>query len=753
MGSNCGRQRKKMNTSTSSRSTSTPAHPHHTRSRSRREEPPDLDHQQKPSSLATDNPFSGLSPQDDSSVTSTPPDQVPHPLPLPAPNNPSWSKPSSAGTDFSSHSFQNDVGPALCNAQPSMAGNTNDSSFPSASTTFHPPRAPSPTPPTQSLADQIQNMLMESERRLESKFNERIQSLSNQPSSYSATSKDHTSNALPTSQPTVLPTDDPQPVKPSPILSNPVKHHTTQSDKSSLFGQNEFTIACKGKVKYIEMENYLKNRSLTDDSPYELEKIYTSIIRAIGFIFEFELFCLPSFRDLDSSVNFSNIFLSGISDGQFLKCQSVFNRIGEILKDKLVSSSFISSTKAPKTALIIASHPVASGWSLLEMILRSRHVLCGAVPDHDLDDVRSSLRLQHKESFHDFFRRTQRLINDYELQHRDHSKIPMTKITKRFVDELNHSHEYVPYLTGFQSQLFEFISTHGTHDGHASLPFSIANVYEYFVRVRAPSIPSSLRPLRSTTSLPTSTISSSYDTSASTNQSPATIASLDIFCQPTDESIDPTINALNRSREKCPACLMGFHDVNDCYHRGPNFRDPAFNRRINVFNKQFGDKPPDGHKIREWKPQSPTPIHQPSNRPRPHQPSSISENVLSNLNKTRRPQRPFQNASTKTQLSTSSPAISNLESSAPASLTTIMDELADSNLITPPTDSSDPSISSMFSSQSPTIHFSSFDNDSNSPVICSAASLPPKRLQIDPSPAPFQYHSSAQPPTSIDFNS
>jgi hypothetical protein len=57
-------------------------------------------------------------------------------------------------------------------------------------------------------------------------------------------------------------------------LKPPFKSEPHQVTKSvPLFGQNDFTLACKGKIKYLEMEKYLANRKLVDDSQYELEKL------------------------------------------------------------------------------------------------------------------------------------------------------------------------------------------------------------------------------------------------------------------------------------------------------------------------------------------------------------------------------------------------------------------------------------------------------------------------------------------------
>ena len=79
---------------------------------------------------------------------------------------------------------------------------------------------------------------------------------------------------------------------------------------------------------------------------------------------------------------------------------------------------------------------------------------------------------------------------------------------------------------------------------------------------------------------------------------------------PLDEQIlDPVINALNKNKERCQCCLIGFHTQDECYLRGPNFIPKELKQRINLYNKQFGDKLPAGKQIRQWKPQSIPPVH------------------------------------------------------------------------------------------------------------------------------------------------
>ena len=60
---------------------------------------------------------------------------------------------------------------------------------------------------------------------------------------------------------------------------------------------------------------------------------------------------------------------------------------------------------------------------------------------------------------------------------------------------------------------------------------------------------------------------------------------------------DPTMCAKVMRKNKCSACLLGFHDENDYFLRGDKFIPPGLRRRLKVYNQVHGDAPPQGHKI------------------------------------------------------------------------------------------------------------------------------------------------------------
>jgi hypothetical protein len=743
-----GKNTRKKKTPSSGHRPGTTHHSHDTRQSSKIREPPDKTHNDPSTdhTIATSNPFASL-PCDDDSVHSSYSCNLFRDDPLPS-SDPLPEKPNSALTS-SSQSLHGKIAPDIIAQERRM---TSQFDTTVASIDQCPPHS-NHTNRDDQLLLRFQELIQASEHRIESKITARFESLSpplnhevknnvNPTSSIqptlSRTLSDHTHSKVAS-----VPSHDS--LKPS-FKSEP--HQVTKS--VPLFGQNDFTLACKGKIKYLEMEKYLANRKLVDDSQYELEKLYAYLTRSIGFVFEFEITTFPSFRDLDSTINFHNCFLTGISDGEFRKCSSVFHRIGEIIKDKFGSLDFISPQRSPKAYNVISSNPLDDGWTMLERLLKARHVLCGAVPDFDLDDVRASLHLQPSESFHDFYRRTQRLVNDYMLQYRDEDNIPITKITQRFLNELSRAPEYIPYLTAFQTQLLDHIQAYGSTTSVPALPVSIQSIYTYLIRVRAPSAPSTLRMLTP----------SHQSTGSST--SPPQAVSAPLIASFTDHSTnhgdayDPTINALTK-KEKCPACLMGYHEPDDCYHRGPNFRDPAFNRRIKVYNQQFGDKPKPGHKIREWKPYSPSPIHSRKNLP------PRTQTNQSSVGESTRPcrQPPFANADTKSKLHT--PATINAftttfdhsDPSVPAndpllSLEDLMSQLE------PPSDNPNnddsqstvpPSMSSLHHQTLPCP--SSDTNTMSYPEICSASLHKPVRLRHNPSPLPHSFHPNTSSSTKV----
>ena len=71
----------------------------------------------------------------------------------------------------------------------------------------------------------------------------------------------------------------------------------------------------------------------------------------------------------------------------------------------------------------------------------------------------------------------------------------------------------------------------------------------------------------------------------------------------------PILCMQTQPRDRCKACLVGYHEDVDCYARGPEFLPPKLHHRIMVYNQTDGDKPPSGHTYREYTPRRVNPVH------------------------------------------------------------------------------------------------------------------------------------------------
>jgi hypothetical protein len=394
--------------------------------------------------------------------------------------------------------------------------------------------------------------------------------------------------------------------------SNPPKIQSqTTNSASILFGQSDFSVACNGKVKFLEIEKYMKDKKLENDSVQQLELFYTDLMSAVGYAFEFHLSFIPSFQDLRPNIDFQKLFLQNLHGATLQKAQSTFDRIGQILK-KFLKAPFVQDASAPLASIVLKSNHKLPGWHLLTKLLCARVVLCGATPDYDLDTVRTSITFLEGETFHLFYSRNQDLLNEYELTYGEQIYIPTFKITYRFVTELCRSMDYLIHLSHFQHALIQHLQKFGDANNMVLPPCSIQEVYELLVRVRAPSIPTSLH---SVTYMPPPSVVPSTPASSvhPTSDNNTIIAHMETFpsCQ------QPEICSMSHPKQRCQACLRGVHDPNDCFLRGPAFRPTELNQRINNYNQQFGDKPPKGHVPPVYKPLGLSAMHDKKSSIRP----------------------------------------------------------------------------------------------------------------------------------------
>jgi hypothetical protein len=401
---------------------------------------------------------------------------------------------------------------------------------------------------------------------------------------------DHTSTSAPNP-----PTSLPQPKIKSNPDHNHFSKHTNDSSQNSLFNNNEFAIACNGKIKFIAIETALQKRCLENDSIQKIELFYSGLIRSVCYGFEYGLTIFPSFQELTSTIDFNLICTNGLVGSSYNKSTQIFRRIGDIIKDRLTSDECISTTKCPKARLVIDSNPTAPGWTLLEKLLCARVTTCGALPEEDLDLTRSQLIWEHQESFHSFYSRTQQLISSYQLRYQNPNAIPTIKILFRFITELNRAQTFVPYLVPFHTDLLKHIRQFGDHSNQDKFGFTIDELYQYLSTLCLDATPTSLDPS-----------SIQRHKSSLTSFSPTPTSSSNDIASPTiaHSEYDPSLCAMKTQRRRCQVCLIGFHDEDDCYLRGPNFQDPALTRRIKIYNENRGHKPPKGHKIKEWRPHS-----------------------------------------------------------------------------------------------------------------------------------------------------
>ena len=529
------------------------------------------------------------------------------------------------------------------------------------------------------------------------------------------------------------PTIDVKP--PSTVLSNtttcPVQAPLapqTDLEATPIFGQNSFSVIVSSvsKVKYMSMESYLKDKIVASDSVRDIEKLYVDILMSLTFVFETDLHFLPPFGSLGRDIDFSLLFLRNIHGFTLQKCKSIFLRLGTILKSHLTSPSFICDKRCPKTAIVVRANPIATGWTLLEQILCDRLVLCGGIPDYDLDAIRTSLSIQPKESYIDFYVKTQNLLNEYDLCYRNKKFVPTTKIMKTFLSELNRAPDYVPFLTTYYERLITHISNFGDVDNSYQLKFTIHDVYRSLQTMNAPLVPSSLRPSISSILHHTPTQPPSPANSQTSYQE--FIACLEVTID--EDCSDPTICAQQSSnRSRCQACLLGFHREVDCFLRGPPFQPSALQRRIKIYNEVNGERPPTGHKLREYNPQGKDADHTSGTR-------IAKKSQLTSSLKPSPKHTPFSNFKNKSNATRN------------ASINAFQDPSEEDNQI-----DTDPTITSFISSQAEYNHDSAYIDDVD-PTICSSISLPDSnQLPHNEDIVPFLSHQakSAQDntPTSL----
>jgi hypothetical protein len=416
----------------------------------------------------------------------------------------------------------------------------------------------------------------------------------------------------------------PIPIKPASKIFQPAKQAQNDININSptRFNSNPFfSILESSKLKYSSLETYLSKQTLPDDTYHSLEQFYTAIVRSLNMAFSAQVYFMPAFQQLRPETSFHSIFLDGLFGANYDKGFTIFATLGQFIKDRLLHKDCLQRNTAPKSFILISAFPTLDGWSLLENLLKKRLVQCGALPETDLDTIRSNLVLQPDESIHDFLHRTQQLENEYMLQLAKHPQlVPRTKILRRFISELMRAQEYQSYVVYFERELTNHMRKYGEQNLDNHVPFTLMDIYESMSLYSIPDVPTKLTPSRNILSpVPTS--------NANSNSPLAHIATgtidENLLCQSinddwysevnaSDMSLDnPNIGAMQRNQRQrlfCQCCMTSGHDADHCFLRGKHFRPDALNKRINVYNQQHGDKPPKSAEIKPWNPRSPPPI-------------------------------------------------------------------------------------------------------------------------------------------------
>ena len=242
--------------------------------------------------------------------------------------------------------------------------------------------------------------------------------------------------------------------------------------------------------------------------------------------------------------------------------------------------------------------------------------------NEDLNVTLAMLALEEGELLQSFFLRSQGLLNNFNLHMVHHPQlVPHFPITKRFITELMRVEEYRVFLVIFQEKLLTLQKVYGEYNAGKYLDFQLSDVYEMLLQYQVPS--TSNKPL-----LPSPNVTNSNNNGHATLQYPtialASIEDQEIqieswynhdISQDSNDVSHPSISALNRgNRPFCHACLTPGHIDHSCWLRGIEFMSIELVQRINLYNQQKGNKPPPGTVIPKWKPKTPPPIINQSNK-------------------------------------------------------------------------------------------------------------------------------------------
>ena len=100
-------------------------------------------------------------------------------------------------------------------------------------------------------------------------------------------------------------------------------------------------------MKFSKMQTYLKDKQLEDDTAQAFESLYTHITMGISFVFDSSVNIIPPFHRLNKNISFRRIFLQNLIGETKDRCDSVFSKIGSLIKIFILDNNglaFLSGT-------------------------------------------------------------------------------------------------------------------------------------------------------------------------------------------------------------------------------------------------------------------------------------------------------------------------------------------------------------------------------------------------------------------------
>lgn len=107
--------------------------------------------------------------------------------------------------------------------------------------------------------------------------------------------------------------------------------------------------------------------------------------------------------------------------------KAMYNRIGCLFCQRLLSDECISSTKSPEVAKVISNNSNLEGWDIVQL---------GARPNCDLDAKIVAIQLLPGETYHVLYERCNKLSQEYVSQCQHLRLCPRIKLLQKFLMNL-----------------------------------------------------------------------------------------------------------------------------------------------------------------------------------------------------------------------------------------------------------------------------------------------------------------------------